>query len=197
MVRLAIVNSRLTDLEGLFSKGLLRKEILLNQQIEKSLVEGQISNLEAQVARLRQNLGDLDVRLGDVRASYLRQILAELQDTSQRLREVETSLGPTRRLLLVKAQAAGSNGDDAEYTIHISRVRDGAMVTFDATKETMLSPGDVVEVKLKRRVPDSRALSFDPGDPGSEHIRCPRQPSHFQVGRRWRWATVARVGLER
>ena len=80
---------------------------------------------------------------------------AELQDTSQRLREVETSLGPTRRLLLVKAQAAGSNGDDAEYTIHISRVRDGAMVTFDATNETMLSPGDVVEVKLKRRVPDS------------------------------------------
>ena len=152
--RLAIVNSRLTDLEGLFSRGLLRKEILLNQQIEKSLVEGQISSLEAQVARLRQTLGDLDVKLGDVRAYYLRQILAELQDTSQRLREVETSLGPARRLLLVKAQAAGSNGDDAEYTIHISRVRDGALVTFDATKETMLSPGDVVEVKLKRRVSD-------------------------------------------
>ena len=80
--RLAIVNSRLADLEGLFRKGLLRKEVLLNQQIEKSLVEGQISNLEAQVARLRQNLGDLDIRLGDVKAGYLRQTLAELQDAS-------------------------------------------------------------------------------------------------------------------
>ena len=29
------------------------------------------------------------------------------------------------------------------------------MVTFDATEETMLSPGDVIEVKLKRRVSDS------------------------------------------
>jgi polysaccharide biosynthesis/export protein len=153
--RLTIVNSRLADLEGLFSKGLLRKEVLQNQQIEKSLVEGQVSNLEAQLARLRQNMGDLDVRLSEVKAGNLRQALAELQDTAQRLREVETSLGPARRLLEVKAQGVGSTGDDAEYTIRISRVRDGALVTFDATEETMLSPGDVVEVKLKRRVLDS------------------------------------------
>ena len=54
---LAIVNSHLSDLDGLFSKGLLRKEVLLNQQIEKSLVEGQISNLQGQVAALRQRHG--------------------------------------------------------------------------------------------------------------------------------------------
>ena len=77
--RLNIVNGRLTDLEGLFSKGLLRKEVLTNQQIEKSLVEGQISNLEAQVARLRQNMGDLDVKLGDVQSVYGRQTLTELR----------------------------------------------------------------------------------------------------------------------
>jgi polysaccharide biosynthesis/export protein len=153
--RLVIVNSRLSDLEGLFSKGLLRKEVLQNQQIEKSLVEGQIFALEAQVAGLRQRTGDLDVKLGDLKANYLRQTLAELQDTSQRLREVETSLGPVRRLLEVKARGVGGEVDESEYTIRISRVRDGAMVTFDATEETMLSPGDVVEVKLKRRVPAS------------------------------------------
>ena len=73
--RLNIVNGRLTDLEGLFSKGLLRKEVLLNQQIEKSLVEGQISQLEAQVAHLRQVMGDLDVKLGDVQSVYGRQTL--------------------------------------------------------------------------------------------------------------------------
>jgi hypothetical protein len=98
-------------------------------------------------------MGELDVKLGDVQSSYVRQTLTELQGTAERLRQLETSLGPARRLLEVKARAAGS--DDAEYTFQISRVRDGAMVTFDATKETMLTPGDVVEVKLKRRVPDS------------------------------------------
>ena len=197
--RLNIVNGRLTDLEGLFSKGLLRKEVLLNQQIEKSLVEGQISNLEAQVARLRQNMGDLDVKLGDVQSYYLRQTLTELQDTAQRLREIETSLGPARRLLEVKARAAGSDVDDAEYTIrdkprsrrsHGHFRRDGR----NNALSRRCRRGQVEAARLGQR-----ALSFDPGDPGigSEHIRCPRHPSHFQVGRRWRWATVARVGLER
>ena len=156
--RLDIVNSHLVDLETLFAKGLLRKEVLLNQQIERSLVEGQVSNLQAQVARLRQTMGDLDIKLGDVKANYLRQTLTELQDTSQRLREVETSIGPARRLLQVKAQGAGSDIDEAEYSIRISRVRGGSIVTIDATDETLLSPGDVVEVKLKRPISDSSPL---------------------------------------
>ena len=151
--RLGIVNRHLADLDLLFGKGLLRKEVLLNQQIEKSLVEAQVSNLEAQVAHLRQTMGELDARLGDVKATYLRQTLAELQDTSQRLREVETSIGPARRLLEIKAQGAG-DVDELEYSIRISRVRDGGLITFDATNKTMLSPGDVVEVKMKRRVSD-------------------------------------------
>ena len=148
--RLAIVNSRLVDLEGLFSKGLLRKDVLQNQQIEKSLVEGQISNLDAQVANLRQTMGDLDVRLGDVKAAYLRQALADLQSTSERLQDVEISLGPAQRLLNVKARAAASDVDEADYLIRVSRIRDGGMITFDVTDETMLLPGDVVDVKLKR-----------------------------------------------
>ena len=100
-------------------------------------------------------MGDLDVRLGDLKANYLRQTLTELQDTSQRLRTVETSIGPARRLLGVKAQGVSGEADESEYSIRISRVRDGAMVTFDSTDETMLSPGDVVEVKVKRRILDS------------------------------------------
>ena len=37
--RLDIVNGHLADLELLFSKGLIRKEEVLNQRIEKALVE--------------------------------------------------------------------------------------------------------------------------------------------------------------
>lgn len=149
--RLAIVTDRLTDLDMLFGKGLLRKDVLINQQIEKSLVEAQLSNLQAQVAHLRQSMGELDVKLGELKATHERQTLAELQDASQRLAEIENSLEPARKLVRVKADASG--GDAGEYTILISRVRDGRLATAEATSETMLSPGDVVEVKRK------------PGDP--------------------------------
>ena len=144
---------------------MLRKEILLNQQIEKTLVQSQVSNLEAQVAHLRQTMGDLDVKLGDVKATYTRQVLAELQETTHRLREIETTLGSARKLRDIKAEAAsGVTGeeDEEDYVILISRVEQGRMVNFDATNETTLLPGDVVEVKLKRPHTDrKRQLSTE------------------------------------
>jgi len=153
--RLGIVNSHLADLELLFGKGLLRKEVLLNQQIEKALVEAQLSNLEAQVAHMGQTMGELDVKLGGLKAAYERETLRELQDTSQRLLEIETSIGPARKILHVKADAASGDSDEPEYLILISRAHDGRMVTFEATNDTTLSPGDVVEVKLKRRTSEN------------------------------------------
>jgi polysaccharide export outer membrane protein len=173
---LGIVDSHLEDLETLFGKGLLRKDVLLNEQIQKTLVEGQLSNLQAQVARLRQNMGELDIKLGDVKSAYLRQTLADLQDTSQRLREVETGLGPAHRLLEVKAQGASGDVDEPDYAIRISRVRDGGMVTVDASEETMLSPGDVVEVKLKRRVSQGIPGEGSPGLP-NEAVRDDLDPT--------------------
>ena len=168
--RLDIVNSRLADLELLFGKGLLRKDVLVNQQIERVLVEGQLSNLEAQVARLRQATGDLDIRLGDLKGTYERQILAELQDTSQRLLETENSIGAARKILGIKSDAANGDRDDPEYAVFISRERDGRLVTFEASEDSTLSPGDVVSVKLKRRDSDGdlpsssteAATEFDP-----------------------------------
>jgi polysaccharide export outer membrane protein len=151
--RLEIVTDRLTDLDGLFGKGLLRKEVLINQQIEKSLVEAQLSNLQAQVARLRQNMGDLDLKLEELKASHERQTLTELQDASQRLAEIENSIGPARKLLELKSEAVDSESEESNYKIMISHVRDGRLITSEATAETMLSPGDVVEVKRKRRDP--------------------------------------------
>ena len=70
--RLDIVNERLADLEQLFGKGLLRKELLINQQIEQTLVQAQLSTLQAQVAQLRQTTGELDVKLGEVKATHMR-----------------------------------------------------------------------------------------------------------------------------
>ena len=163
---------------SLFDKGLLRKEVLLNQQIEKSLVEAQLSNLQAQVAHLRQTMGELDIKMGDLKGELSeRQTLAELQETSQRLREIETSIGPARKILQVKAEAASSDSDEAEYTIFISRARDGRMVTFEATDETMLSPGDVVEVKLKRRDSRRRVVPCRPKpcEVGPDFIRRSRR----------------------
>jgi polysaccharide biosynthesis/export protein len=164
--RLDIVTERLADLEPLFGKGLLRKEPLLNQRIERTLVQSQLSNLEAQVARLRQVKGDLDVKLGEVKAANTRQVLGELQEAAQRLRGIETILSSARKLRDVKAEAAsGGVTGEADYVILISRLEQGRMVNFDATSETMLLPGDVIEVKRKGPDPGNMGL------PSTEAVR--------------------------
>jgi polysaccharide biosynthesis/export protein len=156
--RLDIVNERLADLEQLFSKGFLRKELLINQRIEKALVQAELSREEAQEAHAQQTMGELDVKVGDLKAAYTRQVLGELQETWQRLRGVETALGPARRLRDVKAEAASRETGESDYAVSISRAHEGRVVSFDATNETTLEPGDVIEVKLKRKPGDLWSL---------------------------------------
>jgi polysaccharide export outer membrane protein len=161
--RLDIVNSRLADLEPLFRKGILRKEELTNQQIEKTLVQTQVSNLEGQLARLRRDKAELDYKLSDVKATHTQKVLAELQEATQHLREIQTTLGSARKLRDLKAEAAsGVTGeeDEEDYVILISRLEQGRMVNFDATNETTLLPGDVVEVKRKKLDTDIGNVEF-------------------------------------
>src|SRR5262249_270187 len=113
-------------------------------------VQSQLSNLQAQVAHLRQTMGDLDVKLGEMKATYMRQVLGELQDTTHRLRGIETTIGLAHKLLDIKAEAASAETGEPDYPISISRTHEGRMVSFDATNETTLEPGDVIEVKIKR-----------------------------------------------
>ena len=50
--------------------------------------------------------------------------------------------------------------DEEDYVILISRLEQGRMVNFDATNETTLLPGDVVEVKRKEPHTDIRSVEF-------------------------------------
>jgi polysaccharide biosynthesis/export protein len=153
--RLDNVNEHLADLDLLFGKGLVRKDVLINQRIEKALVEAEQSRLEAQLAHLRQSMGDLDIKIEDVEASYERQILSELQDTSQRLREIEAVIDSARRIRDVRAEYANLQNSEPDYTILISRTRGSGTTTINATNETTLEAGDVVEVKRNLRSPGS------------------------------------------
>jgi hypothetical protein len=105
-------------------------------------------------------MGELDVKLGDVKATYVRQVLEQLQQTTQKLRETETTLGPARKLLDIKAEDASGVTDEADYVILINRVKQGRLVNFDATSDTTLLPGDVVEVKRKKPHTDIGGVEF-------------------------------------
>ena len=109
-------------------------------------------------------MGDLDVKIVELKASYKRQALSELQESQQRLREIDATIGTARKLRDIKAANANIGSDEPEYTILVSRMSDRGTVTFSATKETLLAPGDVIEVKLKRQDPGSHGLQSEIGE---------------------------------
>jgi hypothetical protein len=156
--RLGIVNERLADLEQLFGKGIVTKPVLTNQRIEQALVQAEVSRLVGSLANLRQVMGDFDVKTEDLKASYKRQALSELQECGQRLREIDATIGTAHKLRDVKAAYANIRSDEPNYTIFVSRMSDSGPITFSATNETVLAPGDVIEVKLKRLDPGNQGL---------------------------------------
>jgi polysaccharide biosynthesis/export protein len=113
-------------------------------------VQADVSRLQGEIAHLQQNAGELEVKQEEVKANYKRQVLTELQETSQHLLDIDATLGTARQLRNLKAQRVGFGDQEPNYTILITRAEQSGTVTFNATADTKLEPGDVIEVKLNQ-----------------------------------------------
>ena len=151
--RLNIVSQRIDEYQDLVDRGLVRKPELTEQQIQRSLVQAEVSRLQGEIARLQQNAGELEVKQEEVKANYKRQVLNELQETSQRLLDINATLGTARQIRNLKVQQAAFGDDEPNYTIIVTRTEQSGSVTFNATADTKIEPGDVIEVKFIRRDP--------------------------------------------
>jgi polysaccharide export outer membrane protein len=149
--RLHIVSQRIDTYLDLVNRGLVRKPELTEMQIQRSLVQAEVSRLQGVIAHLQQNAGELDIKQEEIKANYKRQVLTELQETSQRLLGINAILGTARQISKLTAQKAAFGDDEPNYTIVISRTDQSGNVTFNATADTKIEPGDVIEVKSNRR----------------------------------------------
>ena len=149
--RLNIISQRIDEYQNLVNRGLVRKPELTQQQIEKALVQAEVSRLQGEIAHLQQNAGDLEIKQEEVKANYKRQVLTELQDTSQRLLDINATLGTARQIRYLRAQKVAFGDDEPDYTIVITRTEPSGTITLNATADTKIEPGDVIEVKFIRR----------------------------------------------
>jgi polysaccharide biosynthesis/export protein len=149
--RLDIISRRIDEYQDLVNRGLVRKPELTEQQIEKALVQAEVSRLQGEIARLQQNVGELEVKQEEVKVNYKRQVLTELQEASQRLLDINATLGTARQIRNLRAQKAAFGDAEAHYTIIITRTEPSGTITLNANADTKIEPGDVIEVKSIRR----------------------------------------------
>ena len=134
--------------QKLFDKGLLRKPEITQLKMQRSLVQAELSRLQAEIAHLKQNAADIDTKQEEVKNSYTRQILGELQTTSERLLDINATLGTARQLRAIRAQKLSLNGEGLNYLFEITRTDSNGLIKINANSDTQLMPGDVIEVQL-------------------------------------------------
>jgi polysaccharide export outer membrane protein len=109
--------------------------------------EAAVWRLLSEVSRLEMQSGDLDFKIKGVEAAFKQQIAKELQETRDRLDELEVTLPAANRVRDVKLQYAGGAAQDGKHLISITRMRNGHPVVLDANETTPVEPGDVIDVK--------------------------------------------------
>lgn len=148
--QLEMIRDQIGRYEKIFKQGLGTQNNDFQYRILEANQEAAIWRTLSEVARLRFMSGDLDFKIQEVEATFKRQIALQLQDTSDRLKELEVTLPAAIRVRDVKFQyAGGAAAQDAKHLISITRTRNGKAVVLEADETTLVEPGDVIDIKIE------------------------------------------------
>ncbi|HJU30088.1 MAG TPA: polysaccharide biosynthesis/export family protein [Hyphomicrobiaceae bacterium] len=168
-----LVQGQLNDVARLQSLGLARRTTEVTLQREQAALDSNISRYRSELARLAVAVGEFDIKVQDTQHAYDRRVAAELQDVRTKLLEIETTLPSARDLRELRAQQAAGTalpaGSDAPRVLVVTRAVDGKVKSMNVTEDTLLEPGDVVEV---RRVRERERASSLP-KPGAQAEAAP------------------------
>jgi polysaccharide biosynthesis/export protein len=163
---------------------------LANAELQLRLMEGnqesELWRLTTQVLRLQMEASELDLKIHEADASFKRQVITELRDVRERLRELDVTLPSAREIREVRLQQAGSiAGAEAARSISVTRTRNGKATVLQATETTTLEPGDIIDVKrlLSHQMEVQSPLVGQSGFPPDQMRAAGRQEPIASVSR--------------
>jgi polysaccharide export outer membrane protein len=147
--QLELVGDQLKDWAKLKEKGLGLRTTEVSLLREQAALDVLISGYRTELARLAVTMGDLDIKIQEAQAAEHRRIAVELQDVRTRLSEIDTVLPTVRqaREARLRRTAGGPEPNtQVNHRIVVRRMVQNAVQQLDATEQTLLKPGDIVEV---------------------------------------------------
>jgi len=143
-----IIQKESEQYSGLVKQGLGLANADMQLKLEQTNRESDIWRLEAETSRLQMDVGELDIKILEVEATFTKQVIADLLDVQQRLRELEVTVQSARAIRDVRVRQAGAFGQsEVEHSISVTRLQNGQDNVVAAAGSTMLEPGDIVEIK--------------------------------------------------
>jgi len=167
--QLTVIEQHADQYDRLVKQGLGTANAELQLKLTEATQESELWRLKAQISRLQVDDGDLDLKLQDAQAAFKRQIIIELREVRERLRELEVTLPSAREIREVKLRQASRLAQlEVNRSVNVTRTRRDQITAIQGTDTMLLEPGDVVEVKqLLPRDGRSQNASLPSGDLGS------------------------------
>lgn len=148
--QLELIQQHLVDYNTLMSSGLARRYTGIELQREEARNRGNIARFSGEMSNNDLAMGELKLRIQEARDAFQRRVRSELQDTQQRIAEIEAALPTarmTRELRLRQVGFVESAGGAPRRSLFVTRITDQKSETFPVTDASPLEPGDIVRVE--------------------------------------------------
>ena len=160
--RLQVSEERLKTVDKLVAKGLSTGTTLSDLQFRQGQNQGNMYKLEGELARLNEALGGVDLKIRENETTRRSRTLNEIREAEARLQETEISLTSARELLQLRRKQSGKtqtvDETPAAYYGKLVRAESTEAVTIAISEETVLHPGDILEVRMAQRPAEKAAL---------------------------------------
>ncbi|MGB0682166.1 MAG: HlyD family type I secretion periplasmic adaptor subunit [Magnetovibrionaceae bacterium] len=141
--QLSLIKSEIDDLDTLYKKGLARKSRMLALERERAQIQGQRAQNRAEVARIRQSIGETQIRVRELEVEFVNEVVAELAAVQSELFDLEERIPAALDVLRRTEVIAPSAGIVLGLQIH--------------TKGGVLAPGEpILDV-----IPEGEKLVID------------------------------------
>lgn len=157
--QLELIQKHLIDYNALLSSGLARRYTGIELQREEARNRGNIARFSGDMSSNEISRGELSLRIQQARDAFQRQVRTELQETLQRIAEIEASLPTaraTRELRLRQVGFVAAVGAEPRRALFVTRTVDQKSETFSVNDGSPLEPGDILRVE-RLREPDRSA----------------------------------------
>jgi polysaccharide export outer membrane protein len=150
----------------LMKQGLGTANAELQLKLAEASQESELWRLTAQISRLQMDIGEIDIKSHDIESTFMKQVVADLREVRERLRELDVTLPSARELREVKLRQAGNVAEiEVSRSFSITRTKNHEAVVIQASDTMLLEPGDLIEVKqlLPRGAQSGNAPSWQTG----------------------------------
>lgn len=146
--QLTLITQHTDQYSRLVKQGLGTANAELQLKLSEASQESELWRLTAQVSRLQMDIGELDLKIHDAEATFKRQVISDLREVRERLKELEVTLPSAREIREARLQQAGSRAAvEVSRSISITRTRSGQAAVIQATDTVFLEPGDIIDIR--------------------------------------------------